>query len=135
MQEIRDMEREAEWKQRAVETELRGSDKNLKKAIVRRVAAGNAEAVEALKRLVNWHPVCGFPSNIRPAYFESRSGPNGHQTVKAYKKDAMLNEAPFCSEAYTYEVWGKEDARTFLAYPGQIARALGLDGLHDSRLR
>jgi len=35
-------------------------------------------------------------------------------------------ELPFYSEAYLYEVMGKEDARTFRAYMGNLKEALGI---------
>lgn len=131
MQEIRDMENEAERRRYVIEMETKQANEDLERAIERRVAAGNAEAVEALRRLVAWVPECGFPTNIRPMYLEP-SASEGAEIE--YRRTQHLNDRdiPFASEAYTYELWGKEDARTYLALLGTLARALGFKGgLHD----
>ena len=115
---------------RRTEEEWLEADRELEIAIRKRVAAGNEMAVLALKRLSNWVPECGFPRNIIPAYCDEIT------LVTEYRETHDLNsELPFCCEAYTYEVWGKDDARSFLCLLEQLARALGLEGLHDRRLR
>ena len=83
-----------------------------------RLQAGQVEAVEAYKRLLSWQPEVRFPSNITPAYSSYRSGGQHAEQRK------RLNEAPFMSESYLYELLGKEDARTLLALVHNIARAL-----------
>lgn len=40
-------------------------------------------------------------------------------------------QIPFISEGFLYETVGKEDARTFRALLGSLARAIGYDGLWD----
>ncbi len=124
-------EKRSEEKDRKIETAWMEADRELEKAIGKRVAAGNEMAVLALRRLMKWVPECGFPKSITPVYCDEVT------IVEQYRKEQRLNSpGPFCSETYTYELWGKEDARTFLALLGQVARALGLDaGLHDRRLR
>lgn len=117
--------------QKWLEDERQDADRDIQEALSHRIQAGNAQAVEALKRLLRWHPECGFPENARPAYFD----PGGPDREREYRTKQGLYDAPLCTEAYAYELWDKEDARTFLALLGQIARALGMEGLHDRRLR
>lgn len=104
---------------------------DIKLLVEQRIIAERELAVIALRKLVKWVPGCGFPENITPAYCDPVD------IIKDYREEQGLDdpEMRFCTEAYTYELWGKEDARTFLAYLGGIARALGLEGLHDRRLR
>jgi hypothetical protein len=120
-------------RRRAEKTTLKANEA-LAEAITKRVAAGNYQAALALKRLVNWKPECGFPENITPVYhqFEEKL------TVEEYREAQELNgEIPFATEAYTYQLWGKEDARTYLALLGSLARALGFEelALHDPFFR
>lgn len=111
--------------------ELELTIRKLESAVQKRIAAGNEMAVLALRRLVWWIPECGFPKNVTPVYIDQGT------KIKDYREEQGLNdpELRFCTETYTCELWGKEDARSFLAYLGQIARALGLEGLHDKRLQ
>lgn len=115
---------------------LQDFEEVVKEVVKDRIAAGNEEAVVALRKLVNWRPECGFPENVEPTYWtrEHEEGETLEEESIGDYRDA-LSKCPFCCEAYTYEVWGKEDARSFLSYLAQIARALGLEGLHDRRLR
>ena len=110
------------------------ADRELEHAIQKRVRAGNELAVAALRKLVRWVPECGFPENVLPTYFDAD---RKDYDVEDYRLEQGLDdpELRFCTEAYTYELWGKEDARSFLAHLGAIARALGLEGLHDRKLR
>lgn len=128
---MKSKELKREQDERETETEWLEADRELERATKRRVAAGNELAVVALRRLVKWVPECGFPKSIAPYYCDAIT------KIKDYREEQGLDdpELRFCTEAYTYELWGKEDARSFLAYVGQIAGALGLEGLHDERLR
>lgn len=100
------------------EDEREDIDEELDKVIDKRIRAGNKEAIIALDRLCNFVPDCGFPSNITPAYM-----PTG-EDVKKYKKESGLLDAPLFSEAYLYELFGKEDARTVLALIRHLREAL-----------
>ena len=75
-------------------------------------------SIEALRLLVNWVPEGSFPLE-QGVYGEDPRGD--------------LHYIPFCCEAYTYALWGKDDARSFLALIGGLARALGLEGWRDLR--
>lgn len=72
-------------------------------------------AKHALRDLVMYKP--GFPSNIKLAY--------SYAKADAARERREADDAPLCSEAYTYNLWGKEEARTFLHLIDQLARALG----------
>ena len=94
---------------------LRESDQELTVAIQKRIAAGHEEAIRELKFLVNWIPGCGFPRNITPTYGRDDTPRKELQTV------------PFVTETYTYALWGKDDARTFMGTLSRIARGLGVE--------
>lgn len=130
-------EKQREKENRKTETALMKADRDLADAITKRTSAGNEMAVIALRKLMSWVPECGFPHSITPAYYDDeRDNTEEDDTEEEYREEQGLNnDLPFCCEAYTYEVWGKDDARSFLSYLEQIARALGLGGLHDRRLR
>jgi hypothetical protein len=77
----------------------------------------NDGLMPALVKLLTWKPEDGVakPSVKRGAYYRK-----GDET------------APFMSEAFLYNLLGKEDARTLLALVNQFADAAGLDrvGVH-----
>ena len=119
------MQREKEI--RKTERECMAVDRELEKAIKRRIAASNKMAVVALGNLLGWIPECGFPKNVTPAYIDEIT------KIKDYREEQGLNdpELRFCTGAYTSELWGKEDAQQFLALLEGIARALGLRNLSE----
>lgn len=118
--------------------QIREAEDALKTAIEGRLAAGNVEAVYALKQLLAWVPECGFPEDT-PVYCSEPKGAPRHvreKAVRDYIKENELDGLPFCCESYTYELFGKEEARTFLALLSSIARGLGFSmGINDPRLR
>ena len=81
---------------------------------------------DALKRLVNFKPECGFPANVKLAY------ESFYKTAKE-KKEARkaANESSFFSESYLYELLGKDDARSLLGRLDRLCRALGFEGYHE----
>ena len=83
------------------------ADKAVEEAIRARIRAGNAEAVRCLHNLVTWVPEMGFPD------------------FKGVYGDPPGDDCPFVTESYLYELLGKEDARTILAYLNHLARSLG----------
>lgn len=90
------------------------ANKALEDAVAKRVQAGNKAALQALRDLVHWVPEGSFPLEVG-VYDEDPDDP-----------EAPLHEMPFCSEAYTYALLGKGDARSFLCRVDNIARALGV---------
>lgn len=46
-------------------------------------------------------------------------------------ENAELQDAPFFSEAYLYQLMGKEDARTILSFISDLCRAIGYDSTWD----
>lgn len=69
------------------------------------------QARMALAKLYRFSLECGFPRGVKLVY-------------PATKEDA---EAPFFSEAYLYPLFGKEDARTVLAFLSGLRRVLSVD--------
>jgi uncharacterized Zn finger protein (UPF0148 family) len=92
---------------------VRAADQKLTEAVNARVAAGNAHLVHSLRDLTNFVP--GFFPLKRGVYGENPDG-----------KDADLKTAPLMSECYLYALFGKEDARTILAYLDNICRNAGI---------
>lgn len=121
-----DAEHETAKRQRAAMLEIRAADAALEEAVRRRVAAGNAEAVEALRQLASWVPEFGFSSNWPLAY-----GSSYDTEQEAEERKRLNDDCPFATEAYTYELFGKDQGRSYLALLGSLARALGFEGLHD----
>lgn len=77
------------------------------------------QTVEALKRIINFHP------EDVPAQFTNRSvNPFGLMNDEIRKHDS---KQPFMSESYLYNLLGKEDARTLLARVHQLCIVLGVD--------
>ncbi len=103
-------------------SDIRAANAAVQTAIAGRVAAGMSDVHANLRKMTEWKPEIGFPQN-----FKGRS-PYG-DTMKE------LNDCPFFSETYLYNLLGKEDARTLLAYMGEFARALGYDGLWEMQER
>lgn len=99
---------------------LKNEDEAIQQAIDKRIRAGNEEAIKVLKELYYWKPEGGFP-DCKPQYSEDHFD--------------YLDDCPFFSETYLYNLLGKEDARTILAMLGGIARALGYkDGRYSMEL-
>lgn len=121
-----DAEHETAKRQRAAMLEVRAADTALEEAVRRRIAAGNADAVEALRQLAGWVPEFGYPANWPLAY-----GANYDAETEAAERERLNDNCPFATEAYTYELFGKDQGRTYLALLGSLARALGFEGLHD----
>ena len=59
-----------------------------------------------------------FPSWLEPQYDEA---------VVSKKERDQDSKAPFFTEAYLYELIGKDDARTVLYYIHEICKEIGLD--------
>lgn len=93
--------------------EIREADAALKAALIQRLAAGETDIHKTLVAMAKYVPEDGFPSDMTPIYGDEHD---------------ELDKAPFFSETYLYNLIGKEDARTVLAYISQIARGLGYDG-------
>lgn len=89
---------------------LKAADDKLNDAIRDRIAAGNIAALEAIRDLVTWEP---------------REFPFKKTVYGSKPRDAGVLDAPFFSEAYLYELLGKENARTVLAHVGLLCEALG----------
>jgi hypothetical protein len=93
---------------------VKALDEAVGNAVARRVQGGNTAAVEELGKFLKWVP---------------EYTPHNDDYGKTDR------DAPFVSESYLYNLLGKDEARTVLAYLGSIARALGLTGLNDPNLR
>lgn len=95
---------------------IREADAALKIALTRRLAAGQEDILKTLMEMVDFVPDSGFPLDAKPLYGDPID---------------ELDKVPFFTETYLYNLIGKEDARTVLAYLGEIARALGFEGLWE----
>jgi hypothetical protein len=84
-----------------------------------KVTVTGNEALVAAKRILEWAP--GFREDI-PLNFAGMLG--GEEEEKAERK--RCDEAPFFSEAYLYELLGKDDARVLLAMLAQLLTAEGI---------
>ncbi len=93
-------------------SDIRDADAALQKAINERIAVGMADVFATLRSMTTFVPDIGFP---------------GKPLAGDTKED--LDDCPFFTEMYLYNLVGKEDARTILAHLGELARALGYDGL------
>jgi len=123
-------ESDREHEDRKTETEWMEGERELERAVKNRIAAGNKMAVVALRKLVKWVPECGFPKNVTPFYCDEKL----RNSIDEYREEQGLNdpEMRFCTEGYTYELWGKEDARSFLSYLWMIAGKRRGGARHDS---
>lgn len=82
------------------------------------------EAVRtAVQELANWKP--GWPSGCVSAYHEE------YDEVTEAEEIKRANGSPFFTEAFTYEMFGKEEARTVLALFEQLCRAAGAPDYHE----
>ena len=99
--------------------QVQDADRAIERAIKQRIVAGNTDIIDVLRRLANYVPDAPAKSIIRPEMLALYGEPD--------------HDCPFFTEMYLYALLGKEDARTVLAYIGAIARAVGLDGIHDLR--
>ena len=83
------------------------ADERLKRALEFRIKAGATEALNQFKQLQTWVPECGWPDDVPPV--------SGNKPKPG---------TPFFTEAYLYELLGKEDARTVLCLMNAVERAL-----------
>lgn len=98
------------------EAAVRAADEKLAEALRERVRLGNPAALSALTAFATWVP----------GMFPFEKDVYGNDPAKD-----DLASAPLLSESYLYALFGKEEARTFLAYFGEICRALGVSSYHD----
>lgn len=79
-------------------------------------------AAIALLGLLEFKPEGGYPEDfpVRMAW--------GNAEEKAQSREDLKN-TPLFTEAYLYNLFGKDEARSILARLGVIARALGYEGL------
>ena len=108
-------EREEEEAQWAAIRERMAAEENLTEAGHRLARAQFAEVELVAKKLINFK-LDNIPEHFRENYGYAIGDEN----------------APFFSETFLYVLLGKEDARTVLAYLGQLLRALGYkQGVYD----
>lgn len=111
---IHTTEAEAAARDHAVEN-LADAERCFHDSLRRYHAAQHAAAVAELRDLAAWEPEGGWSKSWGPGVYEDPPEPG----------------CPFFTEAFLYELFGKEDARTLLALLGSVARALGLRDLRD----
>jgi len=85
-----------------------------------------AEIEAALREVLNFNP------EVTPAQFYIPSANPLYGAADARKKsvkDSLAEDAraPFATESYLYNLFGKDDARTLLAHLRTLCRALGFE--------
>lgn len=110
------LERVLEFREWALDAEIKAADEELKSAQAHRLSVGLGVAQDALRRLVAFAPG-HFPLKV-DAYGQ--------------KPEKDVASAPFFSETYLYSLLGKDDARAIRGLISEAARAVGIErGLHE----
>ncbi len=86
------------------------------------------EIKEVLEKLLSWTPEGVDLKSISRINYPPKHFPKKEYGEICSEEDA---ECPFFSEAYLYNLLGKEDARTLLALMRNFIRSLGMDDVAD----
>lgn len=85
----------------------------------------NESFKKALIDLLRWVPEGAFASEEMERAFRDESG--RQDAAAPSSPDGFLSQPFFGSQAWTYLLWHKEDARSFHGYLNNLMRAAGLD--------